>query len=189
MSRPLMRGQTDRPGHKDLFIVGPHPYGRGLFAARNIEPGETVLRFRGQLIDFQRSVNPRFERYCVQVGPDRYTLTWAPERFINHSCDPNLGFSDERTLSAIRPIREGEELTFDYSTSMAENSWTMECGCGTIRCRKLIGDFVDLPADLRVRYRAMKIIPAWLSPEFEEMQLRLRDNGNGNGNGDGKRSR
>lgn len=50
-------------------------------------------------------------------------------------------------------------------------------------CRNNIGGSVDLPADIKAQYRALNIVPAWLSPEFEEMQLRLRGNGHGNGNG------
>ena len=179
MSRPLTRDQTDRRVQRSPFVVGPHPFGRGLFAARDIRPGETVLRFRGRLIDFEQSCNPSFERYCVQVGPGLYTLTWSPERFINHSCEPNLGFRDERTLCSIRPIARGEELTFDYSTSMAENSWTMTCHCGTTYCRGVIGDFIDLPEELKAHYRSIRIVPEWLSREFEQLQLRQRDNGSG----------
>jgi hypothetical protein len=179
MSRPPVRGLTDRWVLRNPFIVGPHPFGRGLFAARNIKSGETVLRFRGQLIDFQRSRNPRFERFCVQIGPGLYTLTWAPERYINHSCEPNLGFQNSRTLCSICPIEHGEELTFDYSTSMAENAWTMACCCGTKSCRRVVGDFTDLPEDLKTHYRALRVVPEWLSPEFEETQLRLRAQGSG----------
>ncbi|MEW5873708.1 MAG: SET domain-containing protein [Candidatus Zixiibacteriota bacterium] len=179
------------------YVVGPHQFGRGLFASRGIAAGETVLKFKGRLISFSQSCNPRFERYCVQIGPDCYTLTWAPERYINHSCDPNLGFNDHRCLRALRDIPAGAELTFDYSTSMAENSWTMVCACQTVRCRKLITDFVDLPQAVKDRYRAMGIIPSWLTPEFEADQLLARaeilrrrlsrqaDGGNGNGNGNG----
>jgi len=176
------------------FIVRPHRFGRGLFAAESIRVGASVLRFCGPLIDFTRSQNPRFACYCVQVGPNSYTVTWAPERFINHSCDPNLGFQDERTLRALRVIRLGEELTFDYSTSMAENSWTMQCGCGSPQCRQLISDFVDLPEEVRARYRSLGIVPAWLSEGFERQQIQVRHGGlipyphggNGNGNGNGK---
>lgn len=177
------------------FIVRPHRFGRGLFATRRIKAGGLVLRFRGPLIDFERSRNPRFECYCVQVGPNSYTLTWAPERFINHSCEPNLGFLDDRELRALRHIRQGEELTFDYSTSMAENAWTMECHCGSAHCRHVIGDFVDLPGDLKTHYRELGIVPEWLSPDFERQQLAARSggqtpswlpgNGNGNGHGNG----
>lgn len=186
-----------------IYFVGPHRFGRGIYASRAISSGETVLRFRGRIITFDQSGNPRYEKYCVQIGPESYTLTWAPERYINHSCDPNLGFADARTLRAVRDIPSGAELTFDYSTSMAENSWTMECGCAQPGCRGLITDFVDLPAELKERYRAMGVIPSWLTPDLEVEQLRLRaeavhqrllaegqfglgpGNGNGNGNGNG----
>ena len=177
------------------YVVRPNRFGRGIFATQPISADETVLRFRGPLIDFERSCNPRFECFCVQVGPNSYTLTWAPERFINHNCEPNLGFQDYRSLRALRPVSTGEELTFDYSTSMAENSWTMDCGCQSPRCRHLIGDFVDLPDDLRKRYRALGIIPAWLSEDFERQQIDGRagwlvpfsvpGNGNGEDNGNG----
>jgi hypothetical protein len=176
------------------FIVRPHRFGRGLFATRRIKPGGRVLCFRGPLIDFARSRNPRFECYCVQVGPNSYTLTWAPERFINHSCEPNLGFRDARELRALRLIQPGEELTFDYSTSMAENAWTMECQCGAPQCRHLIGDFVDLPGGIKARYRELGIVPEWLSEDFEQQQVTARNAGgdsgqnpgNGYGNGHGK---
>jgi uncharacterized protein len=185
------------------YVIRPNRFGRGLFATQSISAGEVVLRFRGPLIDFERSRNPRFECFCVQVGPNSYTLTWAPERFINHNCEPNLGFQDFRTLRALRPIQADEELTFDYSTSMAENSWTMRCGCESPRCRHVIGDFVDLPPDLKMRYRELGIVPAWLSEDFERQQIDVRSgrlapyqipgngnghgrgNGNGNGNGNG----
>ena len=145
------------------------------------------------MIDFARSRNPRFECFCVQVGPNSYMLTWAPERFIDHRCEPNLGFQDARTLRALREIPPSEELTFDYSTSMAENSWTMECRCGSPHCRHLIGDFAGLSGDLKRRYRALGIVPAWLSEGFERHQTQLglgtlvpcHEPGNGNGNGNG----
>jgi len=180
------------------YVVRPNRFGRGLFATQPISAGETILRFRGPLIGFERSRNPRFECFCVQVGPSSYTLTWAPERFINHNCEPNLGFEDTRTLRALRPILLDEELTFDYSTSMAENCWTMQCGCESPGCRQLIGDFVDLSDELKKRYRALGIIPAWLSEDFERQQIDVRcgrmvpyqipGNGNGDGNGNGNGS-
>lgn len=179
---------------KRFYVVRTNRFGQGLFATRPIAAGEKVLRFRGPRIDFARSSNPRFERYCVQIGPNNYTLTWSPERFINHSCDPNCGFQDSRTLRAISVIEPDEELTFDYSTSMAEDSWTMECACLTLNCRGQIRDFADLPTDVKSRYRALGIVPGWLSEDFERQQIEMRKcglrpyhlpgNGNGNGSGD-----
>ena len=56
---------------------------------------------------------------------------------FNHSCNPNCGFSNSITLVAIRDIRAGEELVFDYafSESFAQE---FECNCGSKNCRKTI---------------------------------------------------
>jgi len=35
--------------------------------------------------------------------------------FINHSCEPNVGFAGNVVLVAMRDIEAGEELTTDYA--------------------------------------------------------------------------
>ena len=39
--------------------------------------------------------------------------------FVNHKCEPNAGFEGQSFLVAMRDIREGEEITFDYSMVLA----------------------------------------------------------------------
>ena len=56
----------------------------------------------------------------------------------NHSCDPNLGWSDAVTLTAMRDIAAGEELTNDYATSTADPTFLLRCHCGTARCRGMV---------------------------------------------------
>jgi SET domain-containing protein len=56
----------------------------------------------------------------------------------NHSCEPNLGWSDEHTLVAMRDIAPGEELTHDYATSTADPAFVLMCHCETYRCRQVI---------------------------------------------------
>lgn len=34
---------------------------------------------------------------------------------FNHSCEPNAGFRSSIVLEAIRDIKAGEEITFDYA--------------------------------------------------------------------------
>lgn len=62
--------------------------------------------------------------------------------FMNHSCDPNCGFSSANSaiMIARRDIEPGEEVTFDYGTQeSADFPWyedgCWECRCGTTRCR------------------------------------------------------
>ena len=57
---------------------------------------------------------------------------------VNHSCAPNLGLfpmvgaggvDGDLFLVARREIAAGEELSFDYSTSMVDEPWAMDCAC------------------------------------------------------------
>lgn len=57
---------------------------------------------------------------------------------LNHSCDPNLGWTDETTLAAIRDIPAGEELTVDYATVIADPEFVLMCHCETYRCRQVV---------------------------------------------------
>ncbi|WP_375477086.1 SET domain-containing protein-lysine N-methyltransferase [uncultured Jatrophihabitans sp.] len=64
----------------------------------------------------------------------------APAGFggLNHSCDPTLGWTDDRTLVALDDIPAGTELTADYSTAIADPDYLLWCHCGTYRCRQVI---------------------------------------------------
>ena len=81
---------------------------------------------------------------------------------VNHSCNPNTGLwqIDGTTyLISIRPIAETEELSFDYSTSMVDEPWGMECCCGDSICRKAIGNFLDMPFDVQQYYASKGVLP------------------------------
>jgi hypothetical protein len=58
--------------------------------------------------------------------------------FINHSCEPNVGFAGNTVLVAKRDIGPGEELTTDYAL-FDEYDGMMQCRCGTPSCRATIG--------------------------------------------------
>jgi SET domain len=57
---------------------------------------------------------------------------------LNHSCDPNLGWTDEGRLVALREIGPDVELTTDYATSIDDPDFVLTCHCETYRCRQLI---------------------------------------------------
>jgi hypothetical protein len=56
----------------------------------------------------------------------------------NHSCDPNLWWTDPYTLAARRDIAPGDEITNDYATSTGAAGFTMSCRCGTAMCRGIV---------------------------------------------------
>ena len=57
---------------------------------------------------------------------------------LNHSCEPNLGWSATGALVAMREIGEGAEFTTDYALHIDDHEFVMTCHCETYRCRQLI---------------------------------------------------
>jgi hypothetical protein len=102
---------------------------------------------------------------ALQVGPETF-LAEDPEHprmddFINHSCDPNVGFTEGTLiLFALREIQKGEELFWDYSTSINEAGWKINCACGAENCRGAIQSYCDLPKPEQSRLQG--IILAYL---------------------------
>lgn len=82
----------------------------------------------------------------------------TPALYVNHSCDPNAGVRDCTELVALKPVEAGSEVTFDYSTSMAEDGWEMDCACGSAICRGRVRDFKHLPPVRRDFYIARGVV-------------------------------
>jgi hypothetical protein len=146
---------------------------QGLFAGRDFAEGELIFQFTGPVIDFSDTVAKGDKQsHPLQIGPTEYIDIAAPCVFINHSCEPNAGIRDTCDVYALREIRQDEEIQFDYSTTMSENSWTMQCLCGTPSCRGIIGDFHDLSENLQHRYLSMKIVQPFIVEEWHSRQVK-----------------
>ncbi|ROT77599.1 hypothetical protein C7M84_003740 [Penaeus vannamei] len=128
-------------------------HGRGLFCKRDIDAGEMVIEYAGQVI--RSSLCDMREKdyeskgigcYMFRIDDDTVidaTMHGNAARFINHSCDPNcysrvvdiLG-KKHIIIFALRRILRGEELTYDYKFPIEEDK--IPCTCGTRRCRKYL---------------------------------------------------
>ena len=53
----------------------------------------------------------------------------------------------------MKPIKKGDEITIDYSTTVGENYWKMTCLCGSKNCRKIIGPYKFLTRKLKKKYK------------------------------------
>ncbi len=98
--------------------------------------------------------------FAMQVGPDLWLCSDGThlDDCINHSCDPNAGYvTGEPILFALRDIAAGEEITWDYSTSIAEAGWRLECRCGSKNCRGIVVSWGELPAVERERLRPLAL--------------------------------
>jgi uncharacterized protein len=126
--------------------------GKGLFAATDIPAQTVLLKIEGKELSFADTLAMERESYCLQIGIDRYVALHFPLFLANHSCNPNCGINGNLEFFTIAPVKKGEELRWDYSTSMLERSWTMRCECGERHCRKRITDFDQLPLSVQRAY-------------------------------------
>ena len=97
--------------------------GRGLIAVAPIAKDEIVAIKGGHLVDTAalNALPERLRNSDVQVA-DGFHLVALDEAeyepvmlFINHSCEPNVGFAGNIVLVAMRDVAAGEELTTDYA--------------------------------------------------------------------------
>lgn len=135
---------TDCWLHPDV-VVRPSPIaGRGLFATAPIPAGTVVSRLGGRLVDsatLHRLIEDSEEYVDTVVFDDDLHLVLAPgsdNRFGNHACDPNLGWSDEYSLVAMRDLVADEELLSDYAMSTANPDFMLRCHCPSYRCRQMV---------------------------------------------------
>lgn len=133
--------------------IGMTDVGRGVFVTRDFAEGETILELRGRLIDFQASL-AKGDRECdaLQIAADSYLDLEPPGVLVNHSCDPNTGVFSGPRLVALRDIRAGEEIRYDYSTTMDEDHWTLPCSCCAPQCRGVVRDFKWLPKERKLEF-------------------------------------
>ena len=112
-------------------------------------------------------MDERIRNNAYRFDKDMYI---SPEgtigEYFNHSCDPNVYIQKiKRTLSisALKEIRSSDEITFDYSTVIANDDiWKMKCNCGSKNCRKIIKSFSSLPTNIKKEYIKQKIVPAYI---------------------------
>jgi SET domain-containing protein len=119
--------------------------GRGVFATQEIEEGEVVAVKAGHIVtaDQLADITPSVGDYALQIHDGFYLSPTSKEEvppmviFINHSCDPNVGFDGQITYVAMRTIKPGEELCHDYAMERTDR-YSLDCRCGLDLCRGTI---------------------------------------------------
>jgi len=133
--------------------------GRGVVAIEPIFKDEIVAIKAGNIVtrDEIEEVTRNAGDLALQIDDDFYiaprTLEEADDMsvFINHSCDPNVGFRGQVVYVAMRDIAPGEELCHDYAMERSDD-YHLDCHCGSPLCRgKVSGEDWRLP-ELQARY-------------------------------------
>jgi len=158
-----------------LEISKVNEKGYGLFCMADLKKGEFVCEYAGEILD-QKVAKERFEvqkvknesnyilivrEYSGQILTCKTivdpTVVGNIGRYCNHSCNPNLVMAPVRihtliphlALFATKPIKQGEELCFDYgdpgrsahiefTVTKIENEQLKtrtRCHCHSIQCR------------------------------------------------------
>src|SRR6202046_2897508 len=134
--------------------------GRGLVAVVPIAKDEIVAIKGGHLVDTRTlaALPERLRNTDVQIADGFHLAALEDDEyepvmlFINHSCEPNVGFAGNIVLVAMRDVAPGEELTTDYAL-FDDYDGSMPCRCRAPRCRGVISGRDWQRPDLQRRYR------------------------------------
>src|SRR5688572_8126204 len=134
-------------------------HGNGVFAVATVPSGTTLVEYRGRRLahaeadDIYGDTLETGHTFLFTLN-DKYVIDanvgGNVARWINHSCDPNCEAvydeadsgkpkEDRILIEAIRDIRPGEELTYNYGivldephTKKMKAIWA--CRCGSSKC-------------------------------------------------------
>ena len=128
-------------------------HGKGVFAVAALAPQETVIEYKGEVITWKEALrrhphDPKDPNHTFYFHIDDKHVIDAKvggnaARWINHACQPNCEADEvggRVFIKALRSIRPGEELFYDYGLSIDERytpklKKQFECRCGTRKCR------------------------------------------------------
>jgi uncharacterized protein len=115
---------------------------KGLFATENISAGELLTLYMGDLIDgaILDTLPPADQVHILQIEEDLYIKPIQEEEahYVNHSCEPNAGLAGQISVVALRDIKAGEEICFDYAMCDGSPYDEFTCLCSSSQCRKTI---------------------------------------------------
>ena len=123
----------------------------GLFAVRNIEQGAITAHANKMGENFvpwvkynkiDKITQKKVQEFCLQTedgffAPNDLNYLSVPW-YMNHSCSYNIGFDNKGNFIAIRNIKNGEELVFDYGLAVSNPGFRLVCKCKSKNCRKVI---------------------------------------------------
>jgi uncharacterized protein len=156
--------------------------GNGVFAIKEIKKYRTVCFLTGELCTLEEAlkrINEGKEKPSDPLGVDDEEYLDLDElpRTFNHSCNPNSYIKGKNELVALKDIKIGEEITYDYSTTMNDNEekikksgrnlWTCKCHCGSKNCRGIIDQFKTLPLKIKNYYISNRFMPDFMLKHFK----------------------
>ncbi len=161
---------------KDVVVKKSGIIGKGVFSSKNFREGEVILEIDDSHVvtDSSKLTKEQHKFELDYLADGKIVVMQAPERYINHSCDPNSyvkTVNGIRKVFAMRDIQKGEEIVGDYSIN-GHNEGTFQCRCGSENCRLVYrGNFFKLPKALQKKY--LPYLDDWFVEQFKDEIGRL----------------
>ncbi len=149
----LRKGNGRKKAAELIEVRKSAVHGRGVFAREPIRKGTRIIEYTGRRVPWKEAQdlppfdpkNP-FHTVFFSVGKDDVidaAVGGNEARWINHSCAPNCETYEEDGrifVHALRGLRSGEELFYDYKMIPAERRTRkvekeFACYCGANKCR------------------------------------------------------
>jgi len=154
----------EKPFSDKVFVKRIPKKGYAVFATRPFRKGEVIVPMRGKILTRQQANKcSRYQQdHMYTIGKNKYLLCTYPDKYINHSCSPNV-YENNRNIVALKKIKRGEELNFHYALNVLEDFW-MKCHCHAKNCTgTLKGNF------FRLSKREQKKFAPYLDKWFKKL--------------------
>ncbi|MBV8982143.1 MAG: SET domain-containing protein-lysine N-methyltransferase [Acidimicrobiia bacterium] len=103
----------------DVFVAPSATHGRGVFAARAFDAGETIEQCPVLVVPDGAVAAHGLEGYCFEWTDDECAIALGYGSLYNHSREPNARYDHDHdhelvAYSAVRRIEAGDEITINY---------------------------------------------------------------------------
>ncbi len=122
-------------------------YGARLVTTNAYAAGQLIQPIR----QYRLTEMPTYQ--SIQIGADRHIEELDVIAYLNHSCQPNVIVDTTKfTISAVRAIAAGEELTFFYPSTEWAMARPFICQCGARHCLSLVAGAKYLAVERLAHY-------------------------------------
>lgn len=160
--------------HSNIKVTDSKLEGKGLVATRFIAKDTIVWQLdknEQQLTLEELEKLPSERKKLAYQYKDRFIIVTDSSEYMNHSCDPNTWWHDDKTLVARCDINPGDEVTYDYATAEIDERFRSkwECRCRSNSCRKYITGEDCLNLEFQKIY--LGHLPSWTTKYIKDHKL------------------
>lgn len=167
--RPPVDSDVSTSGYIACEVRPDGPHGKTLVVLEDVRRGQPVIKFGGPI--WGREEYERCEDYghCLQIGANTFLGPYdGPDDYTDHSCDPSCYIVNredkEAVLVALKDMKAGDRVTFDYATTLFyDYRFNCSCGCEAPNCRGVIHDFTLMTPEQQKDLYERGVLPSFIA--------------------------